>query len=102
MVQTLMKNSPVGATYTQAVDRESAYEILKGRATRTAPEKDKPAQREYTPREPAPRQSAPRSSNRQSVGEAMVKSVIRAAGSQVGRQITSMILRGVLGGISRR
>jgi hypothetical protein len=32
----------------------------------------------------------------------MVKSVIRAAGSQVGRQITSMILRGVLGGISRR
>jgi hypothetical protein len=97
MVQTLIKNSPVGSMYTQAVDRESAYEILKGRAAKSVTEKEKPAAREQ-----APKQSAPRSSNRQSVGEAMVKSVIRAAGSQVGRQITSMILRGVLGGISRR
>ncbi len=97
MVQTLMKNSPVGAVYTNAVDRESAYEILKGRAAKSVTEKERPAEKE-----PAPRQTAPRSSNRQSVGEAMVKSVIRAAGSQVGRQITSMILRGVLGGISKR
>jgi hypothetical protein len=40
----------------------------------------------------------PRPSNRQSVGEAFAKSVVRTIGSQVGREI----IRGVLGSILRR
>ena len=39
---------------------------------------------------------------RQGVGEALVKSVIRSAGSKVGRQIGTEILRGILGGLTRR
>lgn len=90
-VQTFIKNSPVGQIYATEVDRESAYEILRKRAEKAEPEE-----------KAQPKKQAPRASNRQSVGEAMVKSVIRAAGSQVGRQVTNMILRGVLGGLTRK
>ncbi|MFO1072633.1 MAG: helicase HerA-like domain-containing protein [Geminicoccaceae bacterium] len=36
--QELMAHSPVAAKYDQAIDRESAYELLQGRATTTAAE----------------------------------------------------------------
>ncbi len=99
VIQTMLQNSPVAATYTQAIDRESAYEILKNRAEKTAKQVKEPKET----KERAPKESrAPRPSNRQSAGEALVKSVIRAAGSQVGRQIANTILRGILGGISKR
>jgi hypothetical protein len=54
-----------------------------------------------TPFPPAPAPAPkPRASSRepQSVGEAFAKSLARAAGSQLGRQI----LRGVLGAITKR
>jgi hypothetical protein len=47
--------------------------------------------------QPAPR-AAPRPSNRQGMGEAFAKSLLRTIGSQVGREI----IRGVLGSLRRR
>lgn len=96
-IQTLLQNSPVAALYDRQIDRESAYESLRGRAGR--PDKSDPQREDKSAPE---KKTPPRASNRQSVGEALVKSVIRAAGSQVGRQVTTLILRGVLGGLSRR
>ncbi len=99
VIQTMLQNSPVAAQYTKTIDRDSAYETLQGRAEKAT----KSAERAQEAARPAPRETRePRASNRQSAGEALVKSVIRAAGSQVGRQITSTILRGILGGLSRR
>ena len=45
---------------------------------------------------PAP---APRPSNRQTVTEAAIKSVVRAASSQIGRQVGQQLVRGVLGAL---
>lgn len=107
VVQTFIQNSPVAQMYSKSVDRDSAYETLKGKAVKAAKAAEeaqdaaRPTRRTEPPREPR-EERAPRASNRQSAGEALVKSVIRAAGSQVGRQITNTILRGILGGFSRR
>lgn len=94
IVKTFMQNSPVAESYVQTIDRESAYEVLKGKVA-----KDKPS-KEIKEESDKPRQA--KTSNRQGMGEALVKSVIRAVGSQVGRQIASQILRGVLGGVLKR
>jgi DNA helicase HerA-like ATPase len=68
------------------------------RAARPRPRaepRDEPEPRpQPRPRAPA----APRASNRQSMGEAFTKSVLRSLGSQVGRQL----VRGVLGSLTRR
>lgn len=97
--------SPVAGQYDEAVDRESAHEILTERAKQAADaaEAAERAAEEEKQREKAERQArkaerAPRKSNRQGVGEAFVKSVARAVGSQLGRQL----LRGVLGSLLKR
>ena len=104
-----IKRSLVAGTYEQLVDRESAYEVLKGRREQTAA----PAQPGQSPA------AAPAStgsifgdvlgsvfggggSGRQSAGEAMMKSAARAVGSEVGRQIIRGVLGSILGGSGRR
>ncbi|MCC6642458.1 MAG: DUF853 family protein [Deltaproteobacteria bacterium] len=76
--------SPIGGAYDRPVDRESAFELLAARAKAAAP----------TPPMPAP----PRGRARESAGEAMLKSVVRSAGTQIGRQL----VRGLLGSLLRR
>jgi len=80
---TIMRNSPVAGQYENALDRESAYEILGARANRKAA--------------PPP---APGTGGRQSdtLLEATAKSVMRAAGSQLGRQVMRGILGTIFGG----
>jgi hypothetical protein len=89
--------SPVAGRYDQAVDRESAYEILHKRASeelaRAAAEQEKAAHRHERVAE-APRRGQ---SRREGVVEAMTKSVVRSIGNQIGRQI----VRGLLGSILR-
>ena len=84
--------SPVRGLYDTAKDRESAHEMLAARAL---------AQSRVQTRAPAdpaiPSPARPRS-NRQGMGEAFAKSVLRTVGSQIGREI----VRGVLGGMRRR
>lgn len=81
----------VGAKYDKTIDRESAYEILQKKAEEVAKaqekiEKEKPKRK---------------SSNRQGVGEAAIKSIVRAMSSSIGRKIANEIMRGVLGGLKR-
>jgi uncharacterized protein len=99
-----MRNSVVAGVYDTVVDRESAYERLKGRATQSA-----------APEAPTPQGAAPKSNpwlgellgtsgNRRgdSLVEAMAKSAARTMGSTVGRQIIRGVLGSLLGGTSRR
>jgi uncharacterized protein len=75
--------SQVASKYAQLIDRESAFEVLRSRAEQI--EQDEPIQEER--REPARRTDT--------VMETMLKSAVRAASSQLGRQL----VRGVLGGL---
>jgi len=107
--QALIGTSLVAGVYEKAVDRESAYEVLKARAESRAAA---PA-----PSAPAPAGTAePQSggfggmlgdllggatgggSHREGVGEALAKSAARAIGSQVGRAIIRGVLGSILGG----
>ena len=92
--QAIMAQSPVGAIYDTLIDRQSAYEVLKGRQAQAAPAPGAPA---------AP--AAPRPSNRESLGEAAMKSFTRAMASSAGRQIINAVgrelVRGVLGNLLR-
>jgi hypothetical protein len=108
----LLGLSPVAASYTNPVNRESAFEKLKARTEASAAEEAaaRPAPPPPRAEAPAPRDQerdrerdrergrAPRASNRQTTTEALVKSVVRAAGSQLGRAL----VRGVLGSLTRR
>ena len=83
----VMAQSPVAGLYDEAINRESAAEVLATRAKRKLAEVERQA--ETKPK--------PRSSNRQSVGEAATKSLVRSIANQLGRQI----VRGILGGFRR-
>jgi DNA helicase HerA-like ATPase len=100
--QAVIASSTVGAKYNQTFDRDSAYERLKRAAEAAAPAPPPPV-REYRapqyerPRpEPAPRKPAARRSD--TAFEAATKSVLRSAGSQLGRSL----VRGVLGSIFKK
>ncbi len=98
----LLRDSLVAGVYDEAVDRESAYEVLKARADQAA-------------RQAATQQNAgassgglldglfggapgPRGARREGVVEAMAKSAARSVGSQVGRAIIRGVLGSLLGG----
>ncbi|MBU0753022.1 MAG: DUF853 domain-containing protein [Gammaproteobacteria bacterium] len=94
--------------YEAAVDRESAYEKLKG-----APQKVGAGATAAEASAPAEAASGGGlgamlgdffgggSSRRQGVGEALVKSAVRTIGSQVGREIVRGVLGSILGGRRR-
>lgn len=97
--------SPYKSIYDKAIDRESAYEILKARALQLQVDATK-VEDEFVlkqPAKPAPSspvrtaKPAPRS-NRQGVIETMAKSVARTIGSSLGRQIMRGVLGSLLGG----
>jgi len=94
--EELLQRSPIGSRYDQAVDRESAYELLKKKAEAAAREEQ--AERERLAAERATKKNAPTARRRESAGEAMMKSAARSIGTQIGRQI----IRGVLGSIFGR
>jgi DNA helicase HerA-like ATPase len=101
----IIESSTVYGHYEKAVDRESAYEKLKGRT------EGKLQENARTPAGPAPAAPAPASSNvlsevlfgktgprggqHDGLAQTLAKSAARAIGSQAGREI----LRGVLGSI---
>jgi len=83
--------SPVGSAYDQAVDRESAYEILTARALEAAKSAEAA---KVAKAEPA----RTRGSQRQGYFEAAAKSALRSVSSQLGREI-GRGLRGMLGSL---
>ena len=88
----LIGRSPFKGRYDQMVDRESAYEMLKHKAEQQAFQ----AQAASDLKTSTTRRSG--ASNRQSVGEALIKSTARTIGSQLGRQIVRGIMGSLLGG----
>jgi len=84
----VIRNSPLHGHYEKVIDHESAYEMLKDRA------ESAPAVKPTPKRKPARRSDT--------VMEAMAKSAARSFGRQLataGKQVTTEILRGVLGSI---
>ncbi len=99
--RALIVGSSLGTRYSQTIDKESAHEILAGRAAQAeaaqATKEQAHEERVTVPRAPkapkAPKQPPARRSD--SMIEATAKSVLRAAGSQAGRQL----VRGILGSL---
>ena len=89
---TVISRSPVSGKYDTAVDRHSAYEELKTRA-----EKAMEAQQtqEVAEAEEKAKKKSGKKSSRMGFVEAFSKSILRSAGSAIGRQI----VRGVLGSL---
>lgn len=84
-----ISRSPIKGRYDQAIDRESAYEILNQRAAESLAQQPDSANEKSAParaREP------------ESIIGAMAKSAARAIGSQLGRQIVRGLLGSLLGG----
>jgi hypothetical protein len=114
--QQVIQNSVLFGHYEKSVDRESAYERLKGRAQAAPSPQAQPSPSAPVPQysQPAPSQSGWTEAvgsvlgalggggRRQGLAEAMAKSAARAIGSQVGRQIVRGVLGGLLGGSSSR
>lgn len=90
--QERIGRSPLKGRYDTAVDRESAYEILKDRAKEMQTQQEAIEKQKTTGKIKAP------SSRRQSAGEAFIKSAARAIGSQLGRQIMRGIMGSIFGG----
>ncbi len=108
--KALISGSHLYAKYQKSINRESAYEQLEKRAEeklkadatqmqRAERERQLKKEREQLERARKKKASPTRSSRRrQSTGEAFVKSITRALGSQIGRQIG----RGILGSLFKR
>ncbi len=92
--KAVMDGSPVKGAYENAVDRESAYEMLKARAEQASRAAAEEAPRQETPRE----ERKPAGRRNDTVVEALVKSAARSVGSTVGRQL----VRGIMGSIFGR
>jgi hypothetical protein len=105
--QKLMNESLVAGVYEKAVDRESAFEILKARAEEAAAAAQRAAEDEAAAKADAQAAKeaarAERASGRNdSMYEALGKSVARAAGSSLGREIVRGVLGSMFGGTSKR
>lgn len=123
--EKIMGLSPVAGQYDQAVDRDSAYEILQKRAEEAARAKEEDDRRAREPqpqttggsgtgwtlpdfgnsgggqtkRAPTQRQTSGRSGyQRQTVTETAIKSIVRTVSTTLGREI----VRGILGSLRKR
>jgi hypothetical protein len=120
--KALTAKSLVAGVYEKTVDRESAFEALKGRATQsadTAQGMTKPGGAGSATKADAPAaaeegglmgglkdmifgSTGPRGGKREGLAETAAKSAIRSVGSAVGREIVRGVLGSLLGGGRRR
>jgi DNA helicase HerA-like ATPase len=91
----LISRSPLQGIYDQALDRESAYEMLSQREEQLINQREQ--QTQATQRDKATKRSS-QGRSRQGVGEAFAKSIARAIGSSLGRQIVRGLLGSIIGG----
>lgn len=96
----VMARSPYQAIYQQVIDRESAYEILKGRVAQQAQTEQQQKEQAQQQKEQTrvSQQAARTGTRRDSAVDAFAKSAARAIGSSLGRQIVRGILGSLLGG----
>jgi len=114
--QASLQRSLVAGVYEKTVDRESAYEMIKGRAHGAAsPDAGQnPTQGSAEPAPSAPASGGlmgsvsdllfgsqgPRGAHRDGVAQLVLKSAVRTVGSSIGREIVRGVLGGLLGGAS--
>jgi len=105
----LMKSSLVAGVYENAVDRESAFELLKGRVGQpvtpgtSAPQgHDQPWYSNLPSLDSLGLGGGTAGRRGDSLGQAMAKSAARTIGSSVGREIVRGVLGSLLGGTSKR
>jgi DNA helicase HerA-like ATPase len=92
-----IRSSPVYGQYDETEDRESAYEMLTQRANEHAEAQQKAAAEKNAAREA---RASPR--QRESATDRFVKNVAGSVGRQVGSIVVRSLVRGILGGLSRR
>jgi hypothetical protein len=112
--KALMASSLVAGVYDEAVNRESAYEALKGRAEASA---DEAQARQAESAKSGDAEgggflgglgdllfgsTGPRGGRREGLAQAAAKSAVRTIGSTVGREIVRGVLGSILGGGVRR
>ncbi len=117
--EALIKGSPVYGHYEQAVDRESAYEKLKGRTVRRQDAAAAPGAASQSQNQTAAGsgsgggfmdalggmlggRTGPRGGREDGLLQSAAKSAARAIGSQIGREIIRGVLGSVFGGGRRR
>jgi DNA helicase HerA-like ATPase len=118
--EALITNSLVAGVYEKAIDRESAYEKLKGRSA-SAPG-ESPSASQSGSRQSAPTgapaddggglmgglgdilfgSTGPRGGRQEGLAQSMARSAVRTMGTTVGREIIRGVLGSLLGGGSRR
>ena len=90
-----IKRSPIGNRYDEALNRQSAMEMLKERAEEQMRQAEEAARQKETARE---EKRSSRSSRRQTPTEAMINSIARTMGTQIGRQVVRGVLGSLFGG----
>lgn len=93
--QEMIGRSPYKGRYEQTVDRESAYELLRQKASRAAEQDIEEIEAKIARQQPS---AAGRSRSRETPTEALLKSAARSIGSHLGRQLVRGILGSLLGG----
>jgi hypothetical protein len=112
----LLQSSLVAGVYEKTVDRESAYEMIKGRAhggdVSGAGASPLPGDANHGASAPATGglmgsvsdllfgSQGPRGAHRDGVAQLVIKSAVRTVGSSIGREIVRGVLGGLLGGAS--
>lgn len=108
--QTLIQSSLVAGIYEKAVDRESAYELLKANITAHVDSPAAAAGRSGQSQggvmgmisELLLGSTGPRGAQRDGIAQMVVKSAVRTAGSAIGREIVRGVLGSLLGGSKRK
>ncbi|WP_110958796.1 helicase HerA-like domain-containing protein [Acidovorax sp. ST3] len=117
--QTLMAGSLVAGVYEKMVDRESAYEKLKGRAAEAGTQAGNASgggNGKVTAGTPAEEgggllgglndvlfgSTGPRGGKRDGLAQTMAKSAVRTMGTTIGKEILRGVLGGIFGGGSKR
>jgi len=99
-----LQQSPVAGDYDEAIDRESAYEMLAARVEKQAEQAEWQTQMEDAEKlrvkaqKEAARAARPRGRARQSIAEAAAKTFVRSISSR----LATRVVRGLLGGVLRR
>ncbi len=103
--EKMMKASPVYGQYEEAVDRESAYEKLSGKAKQRAAAQAEEAEAKEEAKV-AKRETSTARREPQSASDRFVKGVAGSVGRQIGtsvaRSIGNALIRGLLGSLTRR
>jgi hypothetical protein len=116
--QTLLQNSLVAGVYEQVLDRESAYEKLKGHSPAQPAAAGRTPAASAEPGEPGEPgmgdklmagvsnllfgSTGPRGGQRDGLVQAMAKSAVRTVGTQIGKEILRGVMGSLLGGSRRR